>query len=337
MLAAGAETGLYLTGDGGANWQSVIEDTKVTEIAFAPDSQAIFTGDKQGNLLFSEDGGNSWQTLVNLGGESIGAIAVSPNYSQDRTLVIGTATGKLYQSIDGGVSHTEISSIEGQPILSLTYTPTDLYAVAGYRGVFQSRDGGNSWQELSRGLTKDSQAVELDRPYYSELAISPEFERDRTMFLAGYDGLFESRNGGKTWEERETISTKTIVGLGISPNYQQDGTVAIGTYVWGGYLSKNRGEDWRSINRGLIEAQRLQQNTGISRVFDLVFLPNIVRIEPSFQRLGMGYIKPPTEEKTGRVVTGTKYSLPINLGGQQDLRESPLLFLPLLGAIALSI
>ena len=279
VLAAGLERGLYQTEDGGNNWHLVINSNqKINALAFTPDDETIFAGDKQGNLLVSNDRGNVWQTLANfnnLNQESISAIAISPNFSQNQTLWLGTAEGKIYQSIDGGISLREISKIDGQPILSLAVAPKDsqLYAVAGYQGVFKSSDGGNSWQELSRGLTADSQADKLERPYYSDLAISPQFERDNTLFLAGYDGLFQSPDGGKVWQEQETLSTRTIVGLGISPNYSKDGTVAVGTYVWGGYLSGDRGANWHGINGGLIESQRLEKNTGISRVFDTIFSP----------------------------------------------------------------
>lgn len=274
VLAAEKFGGLYQTEDGGENWHQVIDNQKINTIAFTTESQTVFAGDKQGNLLISQDGGQIWRTVSKINQQSITAIAISPRFNQDRTLFIATATGKVYQSTDGGISSTKISSIEEQPILSLVITPnSNLYAVAAYQGVFKSTDRGNSWQELSRGLTGDDQAKDLERPYYSTIAFSPDFERDNNLFLAGYDGLFKSDNGGQSWQEQETLSNKTIVGLGISPNYSQDGTVAVGTYVWGGYLSGDRGEDWQDINRGLIESQRLRHKSGISRVFDPIFSP----------------------------------------------------------------
>lgn len=289
-VLAASHTGLYQTEDGGNNWHLVIQD-RITAIAFA-DSLTVFAGDNEGNLLISQDGGHTWHSRSDLAGETIGAIAISPNFSTDGTLFLGTSQGKIYQSVDRGISYKKITSIEEQPILALAIAPDNiLYSVAGYRGVFQSADNGNSWQESSRGLTADKQAYELDRPYYSQLAISPEFATDGTLFLAGYDGLFKSTNRGKSWQEKETLSAKTIVGLGISPNYAKDGTVAVGTYVWGGYLSGNGGQAWQGINQGLLESKRLATHSGLARVFDLVFSPQYARDRTIFSTTWYGMHK----------------------------------------------
>jgi photosystem II stability/assembly factor-like uncharacterized protein len=135
-----------------------------------------------------------------------------------------------------------------------------------------STNGGERWQKHSRGLTKDAQADvgEFLRPHFSHLEISKTFQEDQTIFLAGFNGLFKSTNGGQQWQEIQTLSTRSIVGLGVSPDYKNDATVAIGTYVWGNYLSEDGGKTWTAINRGLEELNTY----GLARVFNIVFSPN---------------------------------------------------------------
>ncbi|MDJ0532706.1 MAG: YCF48-related protein [Xenococcaceae cyanobacterium MO_207.B15] len=281
VLAAGKNQGLYQTENGGESWRTVVEnDAKITAIAYVPNQEnLLFIGDKEGKIYFSEDKGKDWQSVFSINNEgNIGAIAISPNFTEDKTLFIGTEKGSILKSIDGGISFAHINSIISE-ITSLNLVAQDqgnydLLAVTKYDGVFYSDDSGHSWQKYSKGLTVNSQARELNRPYFSELKISPAFAKDQTIFLAGYNGLFKSTNGGHKWKELKTLSAKTIVGLDVSPDYTNDSTVAIGTYIWGAYLSNNQGASWKPVNKGLEEFFRIKQFTGISRVFEMVFSPN---------------------------------------------------------------
>ena len=163
--------------------------------------------------------------------------------------------------------------------------------ITEYDGVFYSDNGGTSWQKYNKGLTADSQAHKLNRPYFSELKVSSAFTQDRTVFLAGYDGLFKSINGGLKWKELDTLSAKTIVSLGVSSDYANDSTLAIGTYIWGIYSSQDRGETWNAVNKGLEEFQRIKKFTGIARVFEIVFSPNYAADNTIFSSTWYGLFK----------------------------------------------
>ena len=299
VLAAGTKEGLYQTENGGENWYPVIKKHhKITAIAFSPNQKNIFVGDSKGNLYLLDTKGNIIKSDVPIPQEGgISAIAISPNYAQNQTLYIATEKGSIIRSIDGGGSFAQIDSNISHPaISSLAATKGKqgkiiLLATTQYDGVFTSENGGRSWQLHDKGLTADPQAHKLNRPYFSEVKVSPAFARDRTLFLAGYDGLFKSQNGGQKWQELETLSTKTIVGLGLSPNYQQDATVAVGTYVWGAYLSTQAGTNWQEINQGLEESQRIKQGVGTARVFDLVFSPNYATDNTIFSTTWYGISK----------------------------------------------
>ena len=283
VLAAGEDKKLYRTEDGGVSWHPVFANKqKVTAIAFVADREnLLFIGDEQGDIYLSDDGGNVWQPVLNIKREgAIKEIAVSPYFTEDQTLFVGTEKGGIFRSIDGGKSFAQIDSSHSHPgITSLVVTPSSpgnlsLFAVTEYDGVFYSENGGISWQEYSKGLTDDTQAYKLKRPYFSKLQISPAFTQDRTIFLAGYNGLFKSTNGGQKWQELDTLSAKTIVSLDLSPNYANDSTLAVGTYIWGSYISRDRGANWQAVNKGLEEVQRIKKQTGISRIFEMVFSPN---------------------------------------------------------------
>lgn len=275
VLAAGTEGGLYKTENGGENWEKVISDIKVTAITYFPEHKdQIVIGDRQGNLYLSKDEGYNWQPLVNIANSGeIRAIALSPNFVSDKTLYVGTEKAGILKSVDGGISFSKVNrDLSDKSIVSLSVSPTSrtdytLFASTWHEVFFQSNDKGRSWKKYHKGLTTDPQAAEFKRPNFSDLEISNSDEK--TMFLAGYDGLFKSTNGGRNWQEVDTLSS-IIVDLELSPDYNNDSTVVVGTYLWGHYLSNDGGATWKPINKGAEEGRP----NGIVRVFDIVFSPN---------------------------------------------------------------
>ena len=279
-LAAGSETGLYKTKNGGEIWYQVLNrESRITAIAFSPEQKKqILIGDNQGLVYKSSDEGEGWKRLFTIpnSGE-IRAIAVSPNFSADKTLFVGTKKGGIFKTIDEGISFEKVNKgLSDLAIVSLAISPnygidSTVFASTWHQGVFSSNDGGNTWRKSSKGLTKDGQADATNMAHFGDLIVSPTFNQDRTIFLEGFNGLFKSTDGGSVWKEIDsTLSSSTIMGLGLSPDYRNDSTVAITTYLGGAYISQDQGDNWLAINKGLREVRR----QGITRLFDIVFSPN---------------------------------------------------------------
>jgi hypothetical protein len=75
------------------------------------------------------------------------ALAVDP--SDGQRVLVGTPTGNLYRSTDGGASWRLVSSRLGRGVLTLAFDPfRPGAALAGTRGggIWHSHDGGASWQ-----------------------------------------------------------------------------------------------------------------------------------------------------------------------------------------------
>ena len=273
-LAAGEKGGLYKTVDGGKSWRQIMpKDKKITALSFLPaEEHNILAGDNKGALHFSGDLGGSWKEVFN--SEFCGditSIAISPDFLDDHTYLVGTEKGGVFKTSDSGVSFKQLGGGEG-PLTVRNIRDVDFLAgrdkkrsaiivSTWHRGVFISTNNGWSWAEYSRGLTRDLQAdraqfgvlVEgsyVARPHFSDLEVSNNFALDKTIFLAGFDGLFKSTDGGKTWKELNTI-TRTVVGIAISPDYKNDQTIAVATYTDGIYISYDAGENWHSVSKDL--------------------------------------------------------------------------------------
>ena len=285
VFAAGTESGLYKTENGGTSWTQVMPgENKIKAIAFDPkQNDQIIVGDNQGTLYFSGDRGESWKQLVTLNNSgAIQAVAISPNYQSDQTVWVGTEKEGIWETVDGGVSFAPVNNgIGDRLIMSLAISPnyeadSTILASTWHEGVFRSTDGGKSWKKQSRGLKKHSQAdtTLYKSPHFSDLSISQTYSQDQTVFLAGFDGVFKSTNGGLSWRDVNIGKGATSLrNIAISPNYQNDSTVAIATLYQGVYISHDRGATWTPINHGLGLDRMLKQNL-ITQTGNLFFSPN---------------------------------------------------------------
>lgn len=282
VFATGVERGLYKTENGGETWKQVIDgNQKITAVAFIPQqNEQIIIGDRQGILYSSKNGGKTWEELFRLQNSgAIRTLAISPNFFSDKTFFVGTEKRGIFKTVDGGKTFEEVNEgVSDKSISSIAFSPNytndlTLYASTWKEGVFQSNNGGKNWKKSSQGLTRNHQAdqIEYQRPHFSKLKIANTSSPDKTLFLAGFNGLFQSTNGGGFWKEMDTLSASLIQGIALSPNYQNDSSLAITTYLGGAYLSKDGGLTWKAINQGLQESRGLKY---IARLFNVEFSPN---------------------------------------------------------------
>jgi len=299
ILVAGHDGGLYRSDNGGEQWQSVWMDNQpITSLSFTPDNpQVIFAGTTEGEVHRSEDAGITWvrSSQLNEAGNETGAItaiAPSPNFSQDNQLWLGTATAGVFYSDDGGNQFTAIDS--ELPDLQIT----DLLALAPDEGqpqlllstwdagFFRSDDGGQTWNPAQGELAKDVQADELEEPHFYGLATSADALAEGYVFMGGFNSLYRSEDGGQQWQQLETLSPDIVMAFDISPNYANDQTLALGTYVNGLYLTDDGGQSWQRPSRGLhlpwFTNNFQQQYQDPRRYFDVAFSPNYANDQTLF-------------------------------------------------------
>ncbi|MEQ8755922.1 MAG: hypothetical protein RID09_20755 [Coleofasciculus sp. G1-WW12-02] len=345
VLAAGEEKGLYKTKDGGENWYSVINsDAKITALGFSPaQTNQVFVGDTQGIVYLSQDAGETWKQMSTLAESgSITALAFSPNFATDNTVWIGTEKEGIFKTEDSGASFSNVNqglsdpSIRDITIVSNGEKDITLWAATWDDGVFYSQDGGTVWQKSSKGLTKSPQADErqFSKPHFNDLEFSNTFSQDKTVFLAGFNGIFKSNDGGKVWQELDALSARLIVGLAISPDYANDSTIAVVNYVGEAYISQDQGVTWQPMKKGL-EIPRFTQSfeeplDDPRRYFDIGFSSNYKSDNTLFLGLLRDYFVKSTDQGNhweivnlkrvpGKFVRGTIIAVSPNFAVDQTL------------------
>jgi photosystem II stability/assembly factor-like uncharacterized protein len=203
-------------------------------------------GSAGGGVWKTDDGGHTWFNLSDgYFGGSIGAVAVAP--SDPNVIYVGggekTVRGNvshgdgLWKSVDAGKTWQAIGLEDTQFVPRIRIHPHDpdtvyvaalghLYGPNQQRGVFRSRDGGRSWQQVLF-VNDETGAVDLlIDPTNPRILYATMWQVKRTPYSLESggpgSGLWKSTDGGDHWEEitrRPGLPQGTIgiSGIAVSP------------------------------------------------------------------------------------------------------------------------
>ena len=238
----------------------------------------FYFGSTGGGVWRTRDGGQSWENISDgFFGGSIGAVAVSEWDNNviyvgggEKTIRGNVSHGSgMWKSVDAGKTWTHIGLDDSRHIARVRIHPKNpdlVYAaVMGHlfgsndqRGVYRSKDGGETWERI-HFVSDKAGAVDLimdptnPRVLYASMW---EFYRNPYQMSSGGEdsGLWKSTDGGDTWTELTNQDnglpggTLGIIGVTVSP-VNPDRVWAIVEHDDGGvFRSENGGESWRRIN-----------------------------------------------------------------------------------------
>ena len=96
------------------------------------------------------------------------------------------------------------------------------------------------------------EAVGPEGGFAWDLAISPSYASDATVFAGVTGGVLRSLDGGDTWHRADRgLDNEFVPAIALSPGFEADGTLFAGTSGGGVYVSTDRADSWRQAGRGL--------------------------------------------------------------------------------------
>ena len=159
-------------------------------------------------LFYSTDGGGSWERRF-VGG--VVAVALSPNYAQDGTILINPVAyhydGGIFKSTDRGLTWQPsrkglVWGSDGatqQIIFSLDFAHDHtVFCASTIWGLYKSTDAGEHWAFIDQSLKTIHQFA---GPIF---VLSPRYPQDQILWVNGYPPdllLARSTDGGATWRK----------------------------------------------------------------------------------------------------------------------------------------
>ena len=207
----------------------------------------FYMGACAGGVWKTTDGGTYWRNISDgfFNTAAIGALAVSA--SDPNVIYAGTGESTIrgnvshgdgvYKSVDAGMTWRHVGLSESRHIGKIVIHPKDpdtVYVAAfgrafgpnRERGVYRSRDGGRSWQQVlykSDRAGSHDVALDVNNPRILFAAIWQAQRYPHKLENGGPDcGLWRSFDGGDTWQDvtrNPGLPTGMLgkIGVAISP------------------------------------------------------------------------------------------------------------------------
>ena len=240
-------------------------------------SHTFYFGSTGGGVWKTTDGGLFWENISDgfFKRASVGAIAVAPSDPNVIYVGMGEATIRgnvshgdgVYKSTDAGKTWTHLGLEETRNIGKVRVHPTnpDIVYVAALghahgpneqRGLFRSRDGGQSWERIlyvneNVGVHDLSMDPNNPRTLY---AASWAARRTPYQLISGGEGcgIYKSTNGGDTWKEitrNQGLPTGPLgkIGVAVSPARADRVYAIVESKESAVYRSDNGGETWERL------------------------------------------------------------------------------------------
>ena len=197
--------GIFRTMDSGQTWKKILDDDIFTVVSLSPSNPDVVYSGSEHAFYRSDDFGETWQRLAKAEEGSWGPPGVRAGFP-----------------------------------ISAVVDPDDSYKifVNNYSGGnFVSKDGGESWEDCSRGYTG---------AHLHDIAMDK--NNPALVYTIGRSGPFLSQGGGTKWIGLATSPASFPEWNAVSVNPSDSDEVIISDEHSGVLLlSKDRGETWKEV------------------------------------------------------------------------------------------
>jgi photosystem II stability/assembly factor-like uncharacterized protein len=214
--------------DAGATWKEVYTEPSngpfVLALAIDPSgSGKIFGGTTEGQIIFSDNNGDSWQNLYRTQGQ---VLKITIDFKNADLAYFALNQGGFFRTKDGGKNFENIGKnniLKGsQPVgkpTSITADPNKqgwIY-VGTTTGLFRSKNSGDDW-ELVKVLNSPKESA------IRGIAINP-VNSDEIIYGAA-QAFYKSVDGGQSWATTQLGGSRTIET--VVYNRQGPGVIYVG-------------------------------------------------------------------------------------------------------------
>lgn len=259
IIYAGGDTGLFVTRDGGANWERLTAQgdlPTIWSLAIDPvEPSTLFAGTRPAGVYRSRDGGSTWQRLAvdiaeecMIGQPFVTSVLVDP--ADHDTIWAGVEIDGVFRSTDGGDTWTSLRKgmhdLDVHDMtLAATRPPRLFVSTAGE--MFLSDDRGDTWHPVG---TRDKWPL----PYARGMAVKTD---DPTVLYAGCGETTTGERGfvlrttdfGQRWETLPLPVPANATVWGMATHPADAGRIVAFTLFGEVFVTEDAGASWRKIGR----------------------------------------------------------------------------------------
>jgi photosystem II stability/assembly factor-like uncharacterized protein len=235
QLLVATSSGAYRSADAGQNWSSI----RLPEVSFV---HAIAADPMRPPIIYLGSGGGRVYRSLDAGKNF--AFAGSGLPSEDILQLVHapwtgvyaiTATGKLYSTVDNGVSWYRAQTGCDSPALAVAVEPQRswmVYLATAGGGICKSSSGGQQWSAANEGV---------DNPYVTSLWINP--GNPQQVWAGSVGRVYRSNDGGGNWATLAQGLPSGIVTT-LAGNPMDASHLLAVVYGAGLYETRNQGASW---------------------------------------------------------------------------------------------
>ncbi|HPI67317.1 MAG TPA: hypothetical protein PKZ16_02125 [bacterium] len=248
IYAGTSSRGVWYSNDGGGLWQNILSAGTVYSLAPDPKERGILYVSLGTKVYKTLDLGKKWQSIYLETRPKIAITALAVDPAENLVVYLGTNSGEVYQTADGGESWKNITKTTGQ-IKKILVNPKDhniIYLLTTNNGIYKTSDRGLTWKNLKNNYqsTKDKSKNFSGALIASDLIFDPT-QKDALLYASKY-GLLQTKDGGENWQPIKILTppnSAIINSLAINPQNNKQIFYATSAAI---FRSFDSGQTWLS-------------------------------------------------------------------------------------------
>lgn len=216
---------IYKTADCGRSWQEIHRESRSTVRIISLSMSAgapnrLFAAESNGDLIMSDDEGESWRIVQRF---KVPVAEVIADPLQSDVVYVATRKNGLYRSYDSGETWISLAetmkefsgSLEYRRIFLHPLKPAVLYWISTH-GILASVDGGDSFESI--GLITPPGSAQI---YGFAVNSQNDNELYYTATINSRSTFYKSADGGLNWTTEKLPSGQTPTVLRVHPDRQE--------------------------------------------------------------------------------------------------------------------